>query len=359
MPKKPLTRLERVRAEMAAHGLTQLIVSDPTTIFYLTGLHIDPGERMYCLLLSADGSVRLFINRLFGTPDVGLPVVNFDDTDDAPALLAPYLDCRKGLGIDKDWPARFLLRLQELPVAREYRVGSICCDMVRAVKDKAEQKAMIASSKVNDDCMVEFAAAVHPGVTELELAEKIKAIYKAHGCSGVSFEPIVAFGEDAADPHHQNSARALKEGEMVLFDVGGVYDHYCSDMTRTFFTAEPTAHQREVYELVRLANETAEQLVRPGVKMCELDAAAREVIARAGYGEYFNHRLGHFIGLNDHEYGDVSSACRIEAKPGMCFSIEPGIYLPGDVGVRIEDLVLVTEDGCRVLNHYPKEITIL
>lgn len=359
MAKKPLTRLERVRAEMAAHGLTQLIVSDPTTIFYLTGLNIDPGERMYCLLLSADGSARLFLNRLFGTPDVGLPVVNFDDTDDAPALMAPYLDCHKALGVDKDWPARFLLRLQELPVAREYRVGSICCDMVRAVKDEAEQKAMIASSKVNDDCMAEFAAAVRPGVTELELAEKIKEIYKAHGCTGVSFEPIVAFGDDAADPHHQNSTRALKEGEMVLLDVGGVYDNYCSDMTRTFFTAQATDRQREIYELVRLANETAEKLVRPGVKMCELDAAAREVIAKAGYGEYFNHRLGHFIGLNDHEYGDVSSACRIEAKPGMCFSIEPGIYLPGEIGVRIEDLVLVTEDGCRVLNSYPKEITVL
>ncbi len=357
--KKKLTRLERVRAEMAAHGLTQLVVSDPMTIFYLTGLRIDPGERMYCLLLSSDGSARLFVNRLFGTPDVGLPVINFDDTDDAPALLAPYLDVKKALGVDKDWPARFLLRLQELPVAREYRVGSICCDMVRAVKDEAEQQAMIRSSQVNDSCMVEFAAAIHPGVTERQLAEKILAIYKAHGCSGPSFEPIVAFADDAADPHHQNSDRVLQPGEMVLLDVGGVYQDYCSDMTRTFFTAEPTEKQRQVYELVRLANETAEKLVRPGVRMCELDVAARNVIFEAGYGKYFNHRLGHFIGLNDHEYGDVSSASRLEAKPGMCFSIEPGIYLPGEFGVRIEDLVLVTEDGCRILNAYPKEITIL
>ena len=357
--KKKLTRLERVRAEMAAHGLTQLVVSDPMTIFYLTGLRIDPGERMYCLLLSSDGSARLFVNRLFGTPDVGLPVINFDDTDDAPALLAPYLNVEKALGVDKDWPARFLLRLQELPVAREYRVGSICCDMVRAVKDEAEQQAMIRSSQVNDSCMVEFAAAIHPGVTERQLAEKILAIYKAHGCSGPSFEPIVAFADDAADPHHQNSDRVLQRGEMVLLDVGGVYQDYCSDMTRTFFTAEPTEKQRQVYELVRLANETAEKLVRPGVRMCELDVATRNVIFEAGYGKYFNHRLGHFIGLNDHEYGDVSSASRLEAKPGMCFSIEPGIYLPGEFGVRIEDLVLVTEDGCRILNAYPKEITIL
>lgn len=353
------TRMERVRAEMQAHGLAQLIVSDPNTIFYLTGLRLDPGERMYALLLSADGSARLFLNRLFGRPEIGLPVVGFDDTDDAPALMAPYLDKTKALGVDKNWPARFLLRLQELPVAREYRVGSICCDLVRAVKDEAEQAAMIESSRVNDACMAEFAALVRPGVTEVELAERFLQIYKAHGCSGPSFHPIVAFGDDAADPHHSNSARALRPGECVLLDVGGVYRDYCSDMTRTFFTAEPTAEQRAVYELVRAANAAAEALVRPGVRMCELDAAARRVIADAGYGDYFNHRLGHFIGLEDHEYGDVSAACRWQAKPGMCFSIEPGIYLPGKFGVRIEDLVLVTETGCVVLNQFPKELTVL
>ena len=145
----------------------------------------------------------------------------------------------------------------------------------------------------------------------------------------------------------------------MLIDVGGVYDGYCSDMTRTFFTAPPTEEQETVYNLVRKANETAEALVRPGVKLCDIDRAAREVIEKAGYGEYFYHRLGHFIGLEDHEYGDVSSAFDRPVEEGMCFSIEPGIYLEGKFGVRIEDLVIVTKDGCEVLNHYPKELTVL
>lgn len=357
--KKELTRLERVRAEMARHGLTQLIVSDPLAIFYLTGVHINPGERMYCLLLSADGAARVFLNRLFGTPDFGLPVTGFDDVDDAPALLAPYLDKTRALGIDKDWPARFLLRLQELPVAREFRVGSICVDATRAVKDEDEQARMRQSSIVNDECMSEISTHIAAGKTENQLADELAAIYAAHGCTGMSFPPIVGFGDDAADPHHENSDRELQPGEPVLIDMGGVYRGYCSDMTRVFFTAEPTAEQRKIYELVRLANESAIALIKPGVKICELDAAARRVITDAGYGPYFNHRLGHFIGLQDHEYGDVSAANTWEAKPGMCFSIEPGIYLPGNFGVRIEDLVLVTEDGCEVLNHYPKTVQVL
>ena len=150
----------------------------------------------------------------------------------------------------------------------------------------------------------------------------------------------------------------LKEGDCVLFDMGCVKDRYCSDMTRTWFCGQPTEKQVAVHDLVRRANEAAEALIKPGVRLCDLDAAARDLIAEAGYGEYFNHRLGHFIGQTDHEKGDVSSANTAVAKPGMIFSIEPGIYLPGEFGVRVEDLVLVTEDGCEVLNHYPHELRV-
>ena len=130
-------------------------------------------------------------------------------------------------------------------------------------------------------------------------------------------------------------------------------------MTRTFFTATPTAHQLEVYDTVRRANEAAEAKIRPGVEFAELDLTARKIIEDAGYGKYFTHRLGHQIGLNDHEPGDVSSTHHEPVRPGMCFSIEPGIYIPGDIGVRIEDLAIVTEDGAEILNHYTHEPTVL
>ena len=151
----------------------------------------------------------------------------------------------------------------------------------------------------------------------------------------------------------------LKAGDVVLFDVGCRQEEYCSDMTRTFFWGEPTPKQREVYELVRRANEAGRAAVRPGARFCDIDKAARDVIAQAGYGEYFTHRLGHQIGLDVHEPGDVSSVHDEEVQVGMCFSIEPGIYLPGEFGVRIEDLVCVTEDGCRVMNSYSRELTVL
>lgn len=314
-------RFARVTENLARQGLTQMIVSDPPTIFYLTGVRIQPGERMLALLLRADGNHRFFVNALFGTPEAGIPVENYSDGEDAPAKLLPWLERDKPLGIDKNWPARFLLRLMELDAAPAYRNASAACDDARAVKDAAEQEAMRASSKV-------------------------------------SFPPICGFGAHAADPHHDNDDTPLEAGQCVLIDVGGVYQDYCSDMTRTFFTGEPSEEERKVYELVRQAQAAAEALVKPGVRLCDIDAAARDLITEAGYGPYFNHRLGHFIGLEDHEAGDVSAVNENVVTPGMCFSIEPGIYLPGKFGVRIEDLVLVTEDGCEVLNHYPHELRV-
>ena len=151
----------------------------------------------------------------------------------------------------------------------------------------------------------------------------------------------------------------VKPGDAVLFDVGCIKDGYCSDMTRTFYFQEVKKAHQMIYDIVRKANEKAIAKVRPDVPLCELDKTARDVITEAGYGPYFTHRLGHFIGLSEHEYGDVSSVNTRVAEAGMIFSIEPGIYLTGDTGVRIEDLILVTEDGCEVLNHASKELEIL
>ncbi len=351
--------MERVLREMAKLGLGQSIVSDPVSIYYLTGTMIHPGERMLALLLRQDGGHKLFINNLFPAPQGEIPVVRFSDSDDSAAVVAAYVDRDKPLGIDKNWPARFLLGLMEQGAAASYVNASVCVDLVRAVKDEEEQEKMRLSSQINDACMADFAKSLHFGMTETEMEQVCRGIYAAHGCEGVSFVPIVGFGANAADPHHGNDGTVLRPGMTVLLDVGGIKDGYCSDMTRTFFTTEPTEKQRAVYELVRKANEAAETLIRPGVRLREIDAAARDLITAAGYGKEFNHRLGHFIGMEVHEYGDVSSGFDWPVQPGMIFSIEPGIYLPGEFGVRIEDLVLVTEEGCEVLNRYPKELTVL
>ena len=219
---------------------------------------------------------------------------------------------------------------------------------------------MRAASATNDQAMAWLRSQLHEGVTEHEIASGLLAEYRRLGAQDHSFTPIVSFGANAADPHHEPDGTRLRAGDVVLFDVGCKRDSYCSDMTRTFFFgAEPSERDREVYETVRRANEAAEAIVAPGVTFAEIDLTARRIIEDAGYGSYFTHRLGHQIGLEDHEPGDVSSTHDEPVRPGQCFSIEPGIYLPGEMGVRIEDLVIVTENGCEVMNAYPKQLTVI
>ena len=170
---------------------------------------------------------------------------------------------------------------------------------------------------------------------------------------------VAGYGAHAADPRHEADQTRLKAGDCIVIDMGCRKDRYCSDMTRTFFCGEPKPEYAAIHALVRQATEAAEAMIHPGVRLCDIDAAARDLITKAGYGEYFNHRLGHFIGQTDHEKGDVSAANTDTVKPGMIFSIEPGVYLPGKFGVRVEDLVIVTETGCEVLNHVDKHWSVV
>ena len=319
-----------------------------------------PIERFYALLLKADGHHYYFLNHLFNVPgDVGVEKVWYSDTDPVPEIVAAHLDKNAVLGVDKDLKARFLLPLMEMKAAAGFVNGSLAVDITRGVKDTEEQEKMRISSAINDKAMAKFTGLIHEGISEKEVADQMLQIYLDLGADGYSFEPLVAFGANAADPHHSPDDTVVKPGDCVLFDVGCIKDGYCSDMTRTFYFKTVSDAHRKVYETAKAANETAISKIRPGVPLCQLDAAARDLISAEGWGPNFNHRLGHFIGLSEHEFGDVSSANTWQAKPGMIFSIEPGIYLTGDTGVRVEDLVLVTENGVEVLNHYPKGLQII
>ena len=354
-------RIASVLDNLAAQGLSQLLVCDPRSIQYLTGAYVEPGERFLGLLLRA-GETRptLFLNELFTAPaDIEAEVVSFNDTGDPLALLAERCDAGAALGCDKNLPARFLIPMMERKIAAGFALASDAVDDARAIKDDEERALMRAASATNDAAMARFRELVHEGATEQEIAGKLEDIYRELGAQGHSFAPIVSFGANAADPHHEPDGTVLKEGDVVLFDVGCRQDEYCADMTRTFFFGEPDEEQRRVYEIVRQANEAGRAAVHPGARFCNIDGAARKVIEDAGYGPYFTHRLGHQIGLDVHEPGDVSSINEACVQQGMCFSIEPGIYLPGRFGVRIEDLVIVTEDGCEVLNSYPRDLETL
>lgn len=353
-------RVDAVLQNLDAMGLSQVLITDPLSIFYLTGRMIHPLERFYALYLNQNGTHRIFINQLETVPeDLGVEKVRFSDTDPYLDLVVQTVDHTEPLGVDKNMAARFLLPLIDRKAAAGFVNASLALDKARGVKDRQEQELMRKASQINDAALGELRRFIRDGVTENELAEQLKQLYQELGADGLSFDPLVAFGANAASGHHWPDQTRLQAGDCVLVDTGCTYQGYCSDMTRTYFYQSVTAHQKKVYDLVLKANEEAERAVRPGVPLNELDHIARSIISSGGYGAQFTHRLGHFIGLEDHDFGDVSSAASDTAVPGNIFSIEPGIYLEGDMGVRIEDLILVTEDGYESLNHLPKELEII
>lgn len=348
-------RLRTVLQNLEQMGLSQALITDPLSILYLTGRLIKPLERFYALYVSQSGHHKIFINQLETVPeDLGVEKVRFTDSDPYLDLVYQAVDHSQPLGVDKNMAARFLLPLMDRQCAPGYVNASLAVDKARSVKDAQEQALMRKASQINDEAVKAFRTLVREGITERQVAEQTKGIYLDLGAEDFSFEPLIAFGASAASGHHYPDGTQLKPGDCVLFDVGCVYEGYCSDMTRTYFYREVSPKQEAVYDLVLQANQSAEAAIRPGVPLRDLDRIARDIISQGGYGPNFTHRLGHFIGQTEHEKGDVSATNTTLAKPGMIFSIEPGVYLPGEFGVRVEDLVLVTEDGCEILNHVDK-----
>lgn len=352
-------RLARTVAAIKDSGLSQILISDPASIYYLTGISIQPMERLFALYLNENGRHKLFLNNMFTIPETNLEQIWMSDTDPIISIVAEHVDGTKALGIDAGWPARFLLPLMELHPDCSYVLASHCVDQVRACKDAEEQEKMRIASRINDACMEKIASYIKEGVTEIECSSYISRLYEEAGAEGFSFPSIVSFGANASDPHHMPDQTPLREGDCIVIDMGCKKDGYCSDMTRTYFFGRADEAYLSIHDIVREANEKAEAAIRPGICFCDLDKIARDYITEKGYGPYFTHRLGHSIGTECHEAGDVSAVNTDVLREGMTFSIEPGVYLPGKFGVRIEDLVIVTKDGCEILNHVDKHYRIL
>lgn len=348
--------LKKLIENMEKLCLKQLIITAPMSIKYLTGRFIYPGERLVALKVDTDGTCRLIANRLFAQkPLEGAELIEYDDTDDTGKLLASV--CMPGtVGVDKDMRARFLLPLMDARQDISARLGSLAIDKTRMVKTENELDKMRESSKANDAALSATIGRITKGISESGLAD----IYRQEGlklhAQGESFDALICFGANAAEPHHQTGNDCLGDDQAVILDVGLNVDGYCSDMTRTVFFGKPGDEFRKVYDIVKQANEAGRAAVKPGVPLKDVDAAARRVIEDAGYGKYFIHRTGHSIGIEVHEYPDVSAMSGEVCEKGMTFSVEPGIYLPGKFGVRIEDLVAVSEDGCETLNSLDRSL---
>lgn len=353
-------RFEKVIANMKKYGLGQIIISSPDSIFYLLNIWVYPGERMLALYINDDGYCRLFINELFPLDkNPGVDVCVYNDIEDPISYLSENVCDGKILGIDKEWPSHFLIRLMKKKPNLKVEVGSIAIDTARMVKDNDEIDFMREASRINDAAIGKLIEAIKDGsISEIDAGRVLKDIYKNLGAQGFSFEPLICYGKNAAEPHHLSDVTMPNDNSCVIIDIGCKYKNYCSDMTRSFFIGRPDDEYIKIYNLVLQANLAGIAAVKPGLKLSHIDKAARKVIDDAGYGRYFTHRTGHNLGLCVHEYPDVSSVSDVVAQEGMVFSIEPGIYINGKYGVRIEDLVLVTKDGCEVLNRYQKDLKI-
>ena len=353
-------RLDKILKKMAHAGIDQMIICSPATIFYLTGKWIEPGERLLAIFINSSGKKRFFINKLFPiqtTPELEFEL--FTDSDDPIAILAEDVDPEKPLTVEKDWPAHFLIRLMDRLTGTKFQNASPVIDSVRMIKDAEEIDLMRKASAINDLAMSELVSLLPSGQTEDELCQQLLKIFQKHNTPKFSFYPSIQFGVNASDPHHESGNTKVQSGDSVVMDIGGRTNNYCSDMTRTVFFGEPMDELKNIYNIVKDAQQNSVDTIKPGARFCDIDAAARNTIEAAGYGEFFTHRTGHNIGIEVHEPPDVGEMNKSAVEPGMIFSIEPGIYLPGKGGVRIEDLVLVTENGVERLNNYTRELQII
>ncbi|MFJ8603480.1 aminopeptidase P family protein [Streptomyces shenzhenensis] len=358
-------RMDRAARSVADAGLAGLLVAPGPDLVWLTGYAPTAvTERLTLLVLAADRDPVLVVPAL-EAPDarkaVGAPALTLRDWTDgtdpyavAGALLAP----RGRFGISDNAWAMHLLGLQKTLPGTSYASLTDALPMLRAVKDTAELELLAAAGAAADAAFEEIRKASFAGRRESDVGRDLADLLRRFGHSQVDFT-IVGSGPNGADPHHEVGDRVIRRGDMVVLDFGGLKDGYGSDTTRTVHVGEPTDEERTVHDIVRAAQEAGFRAVRPGVACQEVDRAARAVIEDAGYGEYFIHRTGHGIGVTTHEPPYMIEGERQPLVPGMCFSVEPGVYLPGRFGVRIEDIVTVTEDGGRRLNDTTREMVIV
>jgi Xaa-Pro aminopeptidase len=358
------TRLTRVRAAMDVLGVDALLLSLGADLPWLTGYEAMPLERLTMLVVPADGPATLVV------PELEAPRVEEDpdafslrpwaEGADPVAVVAGLVGSRRRLAIgDRTW-ATFLVGLQAALPERQWEVASRVTGPIRAVKDPAEIEALAAASAANDRVADQLLAGDISliGRTEAEVSAELGRRILAEGHQRTNFA-IVGSGPNSASPHHEAGPRRIGPNEAVVCDFGGTMNGYCSDMTRTVFTGEPSGEQRELYEILQEAQHQAVRAGRVGVSCEDVDRVARDIIGEGGYGAAFIHRTGHGIGIEEHEDPYIVAGNATPLAAGHAFSVEPGIYLAGRYGARIEDIVVATDSGPRALNGSSHDLTIV
>jgi len=356
-------RIEQLRAAFPGAGIDGLLVTGATNRRYMTGFTGSAGMA----LITADEALFLTDFRYVEQAGAQAPDYTLVRYDDPYKTLHERLNRYAGKRIGFESHHVTVDQLESLRKTADANAAAVewvpvkgLVEELRGRKSDEELALMQTAIDIADRAFTYILEHLRPGVTEKEIAWKLEVFMREQGAEALSFPSIVASGANGALPHARPSDKPLAAGEFVTLDFGCVWKGYCSGMTRTVFIGRPTDEDKALYELVLRAQEAGVAAVKPGVVAKEVDAVARNVIAEAGYGDYFGHGLGHGIGLDVHEeIPRLSTRGTVVLAPRMVASVEPGVYLPGKGGGRIEDLVVVTEDGCRVLTNSTKELLCL
>lgn len=356
------------RQTQLAHiaGVDACALVPGANMVYFTGLHFHLSERP-TIAIFKDGEMSIIIPelevpKLHERDDLEVRVIAWSDDsgfqnafDHAVSELG--LDSAK-LGVDGQTMRVFeSLAFQQAGVKHIHNIGTALLN-IRAIKTPAEVEAMRRAIQLSERALERLMAWVKPGMSEREIGRELSQLLVMEGSVGAAFDPLVQTGANSALPHGFITERKLDSGEFLLIDFGGKHEGYPADITRTFCLDTPSDEMQKIYDTVLEANRAAVAVTAPGVKCGDVDKAARDVINAAGYGEYFIHRTGHGLGLEGHELPQIASGVEDTLQAGMVFTIEPGIYVPGLGGVRIEDNVYVTEDGVEVLTSYPRRLVL-
>jgi len=358
-------RHQRVREEMKKQDVDFLFITPSSDLLYLLGYPAHASERLTLLGVAQDGAFFVVVPRL-EAPRLEhwrnrIDMHVWDETESPYEIVARLADGAIGqrVAISSHARASVLLEFLELMPEASFCSANTVMRTLRMIKDDWEIEQLRIASERTDDVWEEFITnATLAGRSERDVADDITNLLRKHGLMTTTFL-IVASGPGSASPHHMTSDRVIQEGDSVVFDFGARWHHYTSDLTRTVHVGEPSDEYRRAYETVLRANQAALDAVHPGVPCEAIDRAARDVISAAGYGDYFIHRLGHGLGLDGHEDPYLVGGNSLPLQPGMVFSDEPGIYIPGQFGIRIEDTVVCRASGGERLNHCRRELTVM
>ena len=346
---------------MERNEIAATLISAGPDLRYLTGYQAEPSERLTVLVVRSSDDPVLLVPTLEArrVGEIGIEVRAWGETEDPVELVAKLVPDPGAIAVADHMWSVFLFRFSSHWPEADWVPASHMTAPLRMIKDPDEIKTLREAAHAVDRVMQRIPSEVRfAGRTETEIARQLAEMTLEEGHETAEFT-IVASGPNGASPHHEPGKRVIEKGDFVVCDFGGRHDGYYSDCTRTFSVGRPSPLQAEVHRVVRAANEAGRDSALPGVACGEVDRRARQVVADAGYGDNFIHRTGHGIGLEVHEQPYIVEGNHRTLEPGMAFSVEPGIYMEGMLGVRIEDIVVCTEHGAETLNQAPRDLVVV